>query len=93
MIFLLIDITICNNVYATVKESEILTSHKICGGSERIAHAYTSVTDTVELRMFQKNRDEGPDDEDFYYVIRYDSKTFIEPKNYNITFRTFALII
>ncbi len=62
----------CSNVYATVKESEILTSHKICGGTERVTHVYTSVTDTVEVRMFQKNREELPIDAEIYYVIRYD---------------------
>ena len=57
-----------------MKESEILTSHKICGGTERVTHVYTSVTDTVEVRMFQKNREELPIQAEMYYVIRYDGK-------------------
>ncbi len=77
-----------------MKESEILTSHKICGGSERVAHAYTSLTDTLELRMFQKNRDPGGAVEDqsergdFHYVIRYDGE---EPMTHSSRSQPMAL--
>ena len=76
----LADVSICNNVYATVKESEILTSHKICGGSARVTHAYTSVTDTVELRMFSQGRHDDDDpsaqtQNQDYYVIKYNGES------------------
>ncbi len=64
------DYDVCQHVYATVKETGVMTTRKICGGSKRVVLAYTSITETVELRVFsEENKDQKK-----HFMLKYDSK-------------------
>ena len=66
------DYDVCQHVYATVKETGVMTTRKICGGSKRVVHAYTSITETVELRVFS----EEDNDQKKHFMLKYDGKLF-----------------
>lgn len=58
-------------VYATIKEESVSRSTTVCGGSGRERHIYTSVTNTVEIRIVgQPSTDDGRD----HFLLKYEGK-------------------
>lgn len=74
---------VCSHVFATIKETDILASKKLCGGIQRTTHAYTSVTNSAEVRIFSEGREANEE----YFLLQYEGKSnviplFIIPINY-----------
>ena len=61
-------------VYGTLKEETATRSTTVCGAKQRVQHVYTSVTNSVELRIVGKSSAERKD----YFLFHYEGKRGLE---------------
>ena len=59
-------------MFGTIKEETATRGSTVCGAKERVQHVYTSVSNSIELRIVGKN----PSDRSEYFLFRYEGERY-----------------